>query len=60
MALQGFYDIRTFECLSREMERSTFSYASIHYKESEHENQKKPSKKSKQKYPMTNVEPVTQ
>ena len=29
MALIGFYDIRTFECLSREMNNNVFSYASI-------------------------------
>ena len=29
MAMVGFYDIRTFECLSREMTNNVFSYASI-------------------------------
>lgn len=30
LALEGFYDIRTFECLSREMKVDTFEYNSIY------------------------------
>jgi len=30
MAEQGFYDIRTFECLSKEMQSSNFTYDSIY------------------------------
>ena len=30
MALEGFYDIRTFECLSREMKVDAFEYNSIY------------------------------
>lgn len=29
MALLGFYDIRTFECLNREIENKSFGYNSI-------------------------------
>ena len=35
MASIGFYDIRTFECLSREMENKSFSYNSIFDKSDE-------------------------
>lgn len=30
LALEGFYDIRTFECLSREMKQDVFEYNSIY------------------------------
>ena len=40
MAKLGFYDIRTFECLSRTMDTDCFNYNSI-YKSKESEENKK-------------------
>lgn len=41
MAKLGFYDIRTFETLSREMQNSCFQYKSIHETEDAPEDLKK-------------------
>mmetsp|Transcript_7671 Transcript_7671/g.12900 ORF Transcript_7671/g.12900 Transcript_7671/m.12900 type:complete len:93 (-) Transcript_7671:54-332(-) len=46
MAKLGFYDIRTFESLSREMENTTFNYNSI-YKDAE-DKEAKAGEQSKQ------------
>ena len=45
MAKLGFYDIRTFETLSREMENACFQYKSINEQDDTPAEQPKPQKK---------------